>query len=232
MENKRGICIVCGNEYKVYHKSRQKYCSTNCRVKGNKDEKKQIFNFLEKEYKKPKTETKTIKTKNENWLILSQRLQKHEVSKSKLLSKKKEIGIDLYKLTSQNKEKIIASFIGLGIGILGGYILTTYLKKPNKGQNKDLIKKVVVDIPIGVLIGGLGLLGAVIGYGVGSALTSIEGLKNKSLLKKISDLNLQITKIDGDLRLESMNISEIESQMQSIPEYSSIIEHSNEIVVS
>jgi hypothetical protein len=230
MEN-NGICVVCGNEYKVYHKSRQKYCSTNCRVKGNKDEKKQVFNFLEKEYKKPKTETQIIRTKNEPWLILSQRLKKHEVLKSKLVSKKKEIGIELYKLTSQNKEKIIASFIGLGIGVLGGYILATYLKKPNKGQNKDLIKKTLVDIPIGVLIGGLGLLGAFIGYGVGAAVTSIEGLKNKSLLKKISDLNLAVTQIDGDLRLESMNISEIEAQMSSTPEYSSVIEHTNKIVV-
>jgi hypothetical protein len=223
MENK-GICVVCGNEYKIYHTSRQKYCSTNCRVKGNKDKNKEIFNFLKDEYKKPKVESEIIRTENTEWIILNQKLNKHQILKKNLSFSKKNMDNELQTLTRNNKEKIIAAFIGFGIFVVGGYILTNYLKKVDKDENKSLIKKMAVDIPIGVLIGGLGLIGGLIGYGIGSAISSVDNFKNRRLLKKISDLHLQISQIDSEIRLEDFNIADIENQICLIPKYSSVIE--------
>jgi hypothetical protein len=220
MEN---ICVVCGNEYNVYQKSRQKYCSTNCRVKGNRDKNKQKFNFLEKEYEKPKIETSVVRTENPDWTVLNQRLKKHQVQKGILLSSRTENNKKLISLTSKNKEKIIGSLIGLGFGVIGGYVLSVALKTGKKGKNSP-IQNIVVNVPIGVLIGSLGLLGGLLGYGVSTVIASVDKLRNRKALNTIVELNEKINQIDGQIRLEEMNIEEISTQMTFVIEYSSITE--------
>lgn len=225
--DRTGICIVCGKEYKIYQISRQKYCSANCRVKGNKDKTKQRFGFLEAEYRKPKLKSEVIKKKNTDWLLFEQKIIKHKKQSETLKEKKTRAELELSRLVDKNKNTIIYALIGAGITTVGGYILFKSPKKngtPGKKKN-EIIKTVKIGaaVPIGVLLAGL----AMIGFGLGYAVAYIENtisMKSRKTLEHINTLNETINVLTGQIRLEEMNIEDLSSQQILVNEYESITE--------
>lgn len=210
------ICIVCGNEYKVYQPSRQKYCSSNCRVKGNRLIKDKRFSFLKEEFQKPKKQV--LKSENKQWSFLNQQERRHSLAKSELQKERERLTKNLTNLASQNKAKLIGLAIGLGVTTIAGYILINIKKDSGKRTVKDNITD-AVKIPIGAIIAFFALIGGGIGYGIAAALP-----KSNKVIQRINEMNNELKSIDEAIRLEEMNLEDIKSQIVHIPQYDEIRE--------
>lgn len=190
-------CITCEKLF-VPSKSKQVFCSTNCRVKNHqakiREEEKVKSTEFENLKSKPKHSIETSRELNKDWVMLDENISNISSDKVKLELQKEALILKSEKILTGNQGLIAALSAAV---MVGGIVLYGMSSNDDEKENNIKIEKVILALFLTLAISGLA-------YVIGSKFGKEMNERDTKIVKKVSKIMEEIEEIK--IKIDTIDI--------------------------
>ena len=205
-------CITCEKLF-VPSKSKQIFCSTNCRVKNHqakiREEEKAKSTEFENLKSKPKHTVETSRELNKNWVMLDENMSNLSSEKVKLELQKEALISKSEKILTGNQGLIAALSAAV---MVGGIVLYGMTDNDNEKENNIKIEKVILALFLTLAISGLA-------YVIGSKFGREMNEKDAKIVNRVGKIIEEIEVIK--IKIDTIDIEHtmLKEKIKSVPRY-------------
>lgn len=205
-------CITCEKLF-VPSKSKQVFCSTNCRVKNHqakiREEEKVKSTEFENLKSKPKHSIETSRELNKDWVMLDENISNISSDKVKLELQKEALILKSEKILTGNQGLIAALSAAV---MVGGIVLYGMSSNDDEKENNIKIEKVILALFLTLAISGLA-------YVIGSKFGKEMNERDTKIVKKVSKIMEEIEEIK--IKIDTIDIEHtmLKEKLKLVPRY-------------
>ena len=205
-------CITCGEMF-VPSKSKQIFCSTNCRVKNHqakkREEEKNKTTEFENLKSKPKHTVETSRELNRDWVMLDENMSNLSSDKVKLELQKEALILKSEKILTGNQGLIAALSAAV---MVGGIVLYGMSSNDDEKENNIKIEKVILALFLTLAISGLA-------YVIGSKFGKEMNERDTKIVKKVSKIMEEIEEIKIKIDVIDIEHTMLKEKLKLVPRY-------------
>lgn len=205
-------CITCEKLF-VPSKSKQIFCSTNCRVKNHqakiREEEKAKSTEFENLKSKPKHTVETSRELNKDWVMLDENISNLSSEKVKLELQKEALILKSEKILTGNQGLIAALSAAV---MVGGIVLYGMTDNDDEKENNIKIEKVILALFLTLAISGLA-------YVIGSKFGREMNEKDTKIVNRVGRIMEEIEVIK--IKIDTIDIEHtmLKEKIKSVPRY-------------